>query len=235
GHDRHCGRHAAEQLSRFDAARDLAWLVVLGVHTAAGHEYDRGVCRGRDGDDQLSAALLVARPCGCAMTVKRATYELWLADPFGNRIKLLRRWTKIAGFRKANTVGQLRLTVARSEIGAAYLMRDARLEVWRDGRLLLDAIWLLRGVKRATMKGGRRMLELLFFDQLDLLDGAIVAYPAGSAQAVKTGPADDLIKAYARENIGYLATDPDRNLSDYITITANDGRAPIVYKTAPRR
>ncbi|HEY3233019.1 MAG TPA: hypothetical protein VGJ87_27555 [Roseiflexaceae bacterium] len=167
--------------------------------------------------------------------MKRPTYELWLADPFGNRIQLLRRWSKIGGFRKANTVGQLQLTVPRAEIPRAFLVRDARLEVWRDGKLLLDAIWLLRGVKRATMKSGRRMLELVFFDQLDLLDGAIVAYPAGSPQAVKTGPADDLIKAYARENIGYLATDPDRNLSTYITITANDGAAPIIYKTAPRR
>ena len=52
----------------------------------------------------------------------RATYELWLADPFGNRIKLLRHWSKITGFRKVNMVGQLRIAVARAEIPRAFLV-----------------------------------------------------------------------------------------------------------------
>lgn len=54
----------------------------------------------------------------------------------------------------------------------------------------------------------------------ELLDKEIVAYPAGSSQANKSGPASTVMYAYVRENIGDLAT--EGNGRDY------DGVNPVI-------
>lgn len=57
------------------------------------------------------------------------------------------------------------------------------------------------------------VLTLKAYDPVYVLEGRIVAYSAGSAYALKSGAADDIIKAVIRENMGSLSTDTDRQLS----------------------
>lgn len=67
-----------------------------------------------------------------------------------------------------------------------------------------------------------------------LLDGRIVAYNAGSAEASKTDAADDLTKAIVRENLGSSATDPARQLAG-LTVDVDLGLGPSVSKAFSRR
>ncbi len=97
-------------------------------------------------------------------------------------------------------------------------MRNARLEIWRSvgsGPLVLDTetIWLLRRRRKLLTPRHERLIELRAFDLNALLGWRDVVYFSQSPQADKTGPADDLMKAVVRENLGELATDAARDLS----------------------
>ena len=163
-----------------------------------------------------------------------ANIELWIGSPLGQRLRLLLDWRDLYARRKLNDVGELRLTLPRTALPSALLVRDAQLEANLDGARLLGGVWLLRWVERIALHG-ERLYRLHFVDQISILDNPIIAYPAGTAYTSKSGKADDLIKAFARENLGTLATDPARNLSSYLTIDANTGQGATTYKVATKR
>ena len=109
-------------------------------------------------------------------------------------------------------------------IGQERRYKDWRLVVWRSlggGKEYIDFAGFVRDVER-TYRGGEWRLRLSGPCYNDILHRRIIAYPAGSAQSRKAAaPADDQMKAFVRENLGALATDAARDISDYLQVQAD--------------
>ena len=151
----------------------------------------------------------------------------------------------LAGFvaldsqRSVNTIGITTLTLAADTIPWSFFSRDTRLEHWRaagTGALALETetLWLLRRRRKLRDLNGARTVELRFHDLNDLLNIRDIAYPASSAQSAKSGPADDLMKALVRENLGALAIDANRSL-ELLTVAPDLSQAPTVELRFARR
>lgn len=146
-----------------------------------------------------------------------------------------------------NTQASLILTLPPPPITDPSLFtRDTRIEVWRNvaGQLRLegDAVWLVR--RRRTTHDALRITAL---HANHLLMRRIVAYPAASSYTSKSADAaDDLIKAFVRQNMGAGVVSADRDsttaadqaqtdISTYVTIPADVGAAASIAKAATRR
>lgn len=101
-------------------------------------------------------------------------------------------------------------------IGQERRFTDWRLVVWRTpagGREYLDFAGFVRRVER-TYSGGVSRITLSGPDYNEILARRIVAYAAGTAYSRKaTDNADDLMKAFVRENLGALCVDTTRDIS----------------------
>lgn len=136
-------------------------------------------------------------------------WKLALADQFGTVFSVL---DKIESMDLAIAVGQKGAwtLVLPDDVDERLLRPDARVEFWYGSFLV--AVGFIRRWQ-ITDKQGARRIRLSGCDQNGLLDRRIVAYYAGSAETDKSAPADDMMKALVRENLGSLSTDPDRDLS----------------------
>lgn len=66
-----------------------------------------------------------------------------------------------------------------------------------------------------------------------ILAERVIPYPAGGAYADKTGPADDVMRQYVRENLGQLCLDVDRRVSTaYLDVEADTSSAPTISAAA---
>ncbi len=114
-----------------------------------------------------------------------------------------------------------------------YLTRDIRFTVYRvsdnSPRIVTDTVFLLRRVER-KYQDGRWLYRITAYSALHLLQRRILAYAAGTAQASKTAPADNLIKAIVRE--AFYSTGLDGTRGDSIMqIPADTSLAPSVSKS----
>ena len=146
----------------------------------------------------------------------------------------------LAYARGVNTVGAMTLTLPPT-VPLSYLQRDGHLLVSRaipgvPPALDMDAVWLMTGITRQLSEQGEQTTIVRAVDSVDLLRRRIVAYAAGSAYAVKSGAADDIIKAIVRENLGSSATDAARVLpSSLFGVAGNLGAAASISKAFSRR
>lgn len=168
-----------------------------------------------------------------------STYEIRFATPLDTDPIILDGITEGRLARKTNEIGALSLTLP-AQIDPARLVADARCSVWRrtnGGPAVLEGAtqWLLAEYRESLGQSGERLLTLSFVDLLDLLAGRIVDAYAGSADASKTGAADDLIKAIASEQLGSGATGTGRDLSAYLAIDPNYGAGASLTKSFARR
>lgn len=98
-----------------------------------------------------------------------------------------------------------------------------------------DFIGVIRRVTYGTNEQGGAFAEITAADLNILFDSRVIAYREGSAQANKTGAADDLIKAYVAENVGASSgTDYDgntittRNASAWLSVASDQTAAVSV-------
>jgi len=77
---------------------------------------------------------------------------------------------------------------------------------------------------------GREYISLLAYSGIVILDTPIVDYESGTSYAKKTDQVDDLMKAIIRENRGALATNSDRDISDWLTVEADMAAGPSTTK-----
>ena len=125
------------------------------------------------------------------------------------------------------------------------LHEDARLYLYqtlpgRTPELIAETWYLLRRVKRTESAEGEVLYHLRFVDLNDLLDTRIIAYAAGEPESDKADPADDMLKAFVRENLGALASDyagdTTRRINPAIfSVQADTSTLAIMEKTAPWR
>jgi len=168
-------------------------------------------------------------------------YEVWVHTPdYSQRTAILAEFGEGYIFaslkieRIENQVTEAVLTMAYQAGIVALFPLDTRLEFYDDGRLEGQTQWFVRVPPKLTYESGMLIVEVRAKCALYLLSGRIVAYAAGSSQAVKSGPADNVIKAIVRENLHSLAA-ADRDLSVYLDVQANTSLGATVYKTIPRR
>ena len=136
-------------------------------------------------------------------------YQVEQFDSSGNRIGVYQAFNELRYVKTRNTVGSMILTMPyKLGVDAEFSVGQV-LEIWRemDGALELqnESAYIVRNVRYYSDDEGRNMVEVVANDGLDLLEGAIVDYPAGSAQSEKEMFADDMIKQIGIENLGTSA------------------------------
>lgn len=168
------------------------------------------------------------------------TYYAAFADPFGNAIHLQPKVLEVQAARSVNTVGSATVRLA-VDVPFDFWRRDMRVKLYRrtgsgTPYLLGNTVWLTRRfIWDETTQNW--ILEGMQ-DALSILNRRIVAYTEETDYAEKLidygneDTADNLMKAFIRENYGSLALDTARDLSAYITVADNHSLAPVVEKTA---
>lgn len=162
-----------------------------------------------------------------------AKYALSLLQPDGTFIREFKGFEKLSWSRAVNTVGEFTVTFSLDVFDRVYYNKDRRLEIWRilpRGRRQLIMVGLLQYIKRfSTQKGP--MITIAGPDQLDLLTTRVVEAAAGTSGSDKIAAADNMMKAYVRENLGASASS-GRTLSTYLTVDADFTAGPTVEISA---
>lgn len=152
-----------------------------------------------------------------------ATWEIWLDDASGRRLRVLDKVLEFGLTRVVNAPGAFSVTLPQS-FKREWVAPDYMLEFWRNGALLGVGV-----VQNIVMRdqGGQDLIILSGGDQLVLLDRRIVAYKAGATYASGTDNADDLLKEIVNRNFTSNASDADRSwTANGLTIAADASAAP---------
>lgn len=168
----------------------------------------------------------------------RGRFQVWLCDPTGRRVALVPQASitslSYSVQNPTQQTGQLTVNVPRRYDELAVM--GAFIEIWRsplpglaprhEGTYILES--------RSYLPFGRRVWSGDHANKL--LKFRMVDADRGEARADKTGPADNLIKQYTRENGGtaVLAAARDFNQSFPFYVEADYGLAPVVTKEAGR-
>ncbi len=139
-----------------------------------------------------------------------------------------------------SAVGAADISLPYTAYNASFFAADNLIEVWRsvDGGLfylLGGTAFLMRKLSKLLRPSGEKLLNITGLDLKDVVARRLVAYANQSSQASETGPADDIIKVVANENMSAAAVDTTRNLGNYFVIAPNLSAAPTLYENAPHR
>ncbi|NJK80782.1 MAG: hypothetical protein HC914_13145 [Chloroflexaceae bacterium] len=175
-----------------------------------------------------------------------STYNIWLSHPSGEPVAILDQFVALRYRRVVNATGHYRADGPRNELPLRLrlpysnrllplLERDSRLSIWRNGQLETETCWLVQRIQTMLTPAGQWLLEVGAVPALAILASRIIAYPTGSAQATRSGPADDVMKALVRDNVGYAASDSSRNLDDWLGVAPDLSAAPSVAIACARQ
>jgi hypothetical protein len=162
-------------------------------------------------------------------------YKFVLMDQLGQDITTLTGVVSLTASRALNTVGSATVTFL-DDLGIESLRYDNRIAIYRNDYLLGNTHWLIK--KPTKIRNG---WIANCKDTLSIPDDRQVAYARETIFSEKTvefgtnGPADDLMKAFMRENLGSSATDTTRDLSSYLTIEQNLSLGQSVEKSASQQ
>lgn len=142
-----------------------------------------------------------------------ASYEVHLHNDLGKRLIILSQpLISLDSVRMVNTVGTLTLKLPYGVLDPAFLSVDYQILVWRSingtARFLMHQTLYYIQSWTHTNNAGDRQTTIECVDALDVLRRRLIAYYAGTAQAQKAAaPADNLMKAFVRENLASTASD----------------------------
>jgi len=174
-------------------------------------------------------------------TATGANYSIYLRTSTGQLLAVIDRWTELEYSLVVNDVGALRLTLPTGERVPGTALPDGQLEVWRrpPGRQEYrdaDQVWFIQAVTQTRARNGERSTVIEAVSGLWLLQepGRFIDAYAESSGALKTGAADDVIKALVRENATSAALSlgvaaPTRAYPGLI-VAANAGQAPSITR-----
>lgn len=140
---------------------------------------------------------------------------------FNTPLSAITRIVSMEATRRISGIGSFALVALRENIDFG-LVPDLRIVITRivNGKQYVFGSYFLRGWKIIDSKDATYIV-LRGVCYNELLARRIVAYYSGSAQAKKTGAADNLMRAVVRENLGALAGS-DRDISNYGFSVEND-------------
>lgn len=167
----------------------------------------------------------------------KASWEVWLSDQRGQRVRLVDNALEWYTVHNANNVGGFGLVVPYDQAARDFIL-DSIVEFWRKpygGVMRLENLGFVRRFAYSQGSAGETLLSVSGPDMLDLLRRRIVAYAAGSAYANKSNQADDMMRDIVRENLGANATDTARDLTAYgLTVEADLSLGASVDKAFSR-
>jgi hypothetical protein len=173
----------------------------------------------------------------------RGVNNLVLYSPAGVFIETLSDFIKIECVLSEMNIGTLEVTMPPTHNDAIY-QRDARLAYYRaptsESTLITPALvgnctWLIQRVRREVTADGLQTLIITAVHPNHLLSRRVIAYNDESAGAQKDGVADDVMKAYVRENFT-LATDVTRDwAATLFAVEADAGLTTTIHKAASYR
>lgn len=177
------------------------------------------------------------------------TYHVTIADAFGTQLAAVTDFISPlegggAALEYALNVGQIGvLTLTLPPSYDPYLLLDGRIGVWRSvgGRppaLDGNAVWLIR-----RWDYGEDWTKVTAVHVNHLLARRIINYYAGSSYSAKTATAaDNLIKAFASEQLGSgisaanrIGAETQADISAYLAIQANLSAGPTMSKAGAWR
>lgn len=143
----------------------------------------------------------------------QARYQIRVYSPStGEAIASITHWLSLNYVRKVNEFHTLQLVLAAKDPNIAFFTLDALVEVWRrvdGGEWYREIVTLFRTKEYDLYENGRETFTIYCRGLNDLLHRRHVLYPANTAFTLKQGPADDVMKAFVRENctaVGNIAT-----------------------------
>lgn len=165
-----------------------------------------------------------------------SNYFIKIKTPYNIPVLNVNEFYKIELFRSEYGVGSLYVDFPLKEFINRNIDVDWRLEVYRrtaGGELVRvgDTQWIVKLVRYKVDENNNTSLHIIAYDMMYLLNKRIVAYVDGTPQTSKTMPADDMLKAIVRENLGSLASDYHRDLSEWLVVEADSSIAPVVTKS----
>lgn len=169
------------------------------------------------------------------------TYQVKLRNPAGVLLTHELPWSSLSWVLRERQIGALELSIPGGQVDRSWLTGYARLEIWRRvDRLIpvqVGGQWFINYLQTS---GNAQDIYLRASDaNWAILDARIVRYPASTdlvinAYSDKTGTADNVIKAFLRENGGSLSTDTSRVFAD-LSIAADLSLGYSTAKQASRK
>jgi hypothetical protein len=168
-----------------------------------------------------------------------STYSVYLYNANGARLAAL-PFLSLTYRLAVCAIGALEVEVP-SDFNMSFLSRDAQIEVWRsvDGGaeyLEGEKKWLIRKWSQSLGRDKRIVISAVCPN--DILRRRIVAYEAETAFTNKFANADDVLKAYARQN--FVTIDAARDvegsadISSLFAVQPNVGLASLLTVAAAR-
>lgn len=168
-------------------------------------------------------------------------YSVEILDPVGRYLKRLDNIVELQVARAVNQIGKASIRVI-DDVHPDFWRRDLRFRIYQlnpsgSPYLLGNTVWFARKFTWDIETDTWLINEM--HDTLGLLDRRIVAYSEETLQADKIldngneDKADNLIRAFVRENFGSAAIDSSRDLSTYLTVESDLDMMPsFSQKTA---
>lgn len=166
------------------------------------------------------------------MTVQ---YQMRLYDTAGSLQAVFDDWNSVYIYPRVNDFGYHTISIDGTDPRRALFVFDAIIEVWRRDQTA-GIPWYIEyaGFHRTSQDQISDKGTALFTSYgrafEDLIHRREVLYPATTSGDTKSGPADDIIKAYARENAGPAALAANGRARDGVvpgfTVAADIGSAP---------
>lgn len=167
-----------------------------------------------------------------------ANHRFILKTSDGEHLTELTKLESVQYSRFVNNSGWFML-VTDPDMDPSLLVKDRLIEFWRQPEGAEDRLEMVGILKywdwfEVAPKADR--LRLGGPDQVDFLDGRIIAFASGTSQAQKTAPGDNLIKAIIRENMGSLAPLTEANRPRafqpaHFTVSGDTSQAPSVTRS----
>ncbi len=163
-------------------------------------------------------------------------YFIKIKTPDNTPILNINEFYNLELFRSEFGIGSLYVDLPLKESMYQNIATEWRIEVYRrtaGGELVRvgDTQWIVKLVRYKVDEQNEASLHILAYDAMYILDKRIVAYVDGTSYTNKTMPADDMLKAIVRENLGSLATDYHRDLSNWLIVEQDTSTAPVVTKS----
>lgn len=140
-----------------------------------------------------------------------ASYQVRVYDVAGSLTAIFDHWNSLYYYLKYNDTDTITFSISGDDPRRAFMATDAMIEVLRSdpaGGVSWGVEFggFLRTHEDQTTDKNYQLLTEYGRAYLDLLHRREVLYYTGTPQDTKTGPADDVMKAYVRENLASLAT-----------------------------
>lgn len=164
-----------------------------------------------------------------------AVYQIKLFDVTGKLIAVLDDWNSLYYYKRINDFGYHTLSIDGASPRRALFAVDTIIEVWRRNAGVgipwtLEYAGFHRTDQDQVTDRGQQLFTSYGRSYEDLLHRRAILYNAGSPGDTKTGPLDNVIKAYVRENAGSSALMSNDRLRDGVTlgltVSPNTSQAP---------